>query len=229
MPMEVKEVKEKKKLKKRTIITYIVSFLCLILCLYITIEIISANNSKRPPNIFGVSISYVPTNSMEPTIHTGDYIMFTRVGFDDVKKNDIIIYRSEKNNMFIVHRVVGSGVEETGEKYLITKGDNNSIADTEHITKDMVCGRFVTTLSFMAIFKGGINTNIIFAILVVIFVVMIGMQVFSIVMKHKNDKLKEEQEKKKELLREELRREILAEEIAKIKEAQKKKDEPLDK
>ena len=222
MPMEEKEKKIKN--KKRTIITYVVSFLCLFLCLYITIEIISANNSKRPPNIFGVSISYVPTNSMEPTIHTGDYIMFTRVGFDDVKTGDIIIYRSEKSNIFIVHRVIGSGVDTNG-KYLTTKGDNNPTADTEKIYSSMVCGRFVTTLSFMGIFKGGINTNIIFIILVIIFVLMIGMQVFSIVMKSKNDKLKEEREKKKELLREELRKEILAEEIAKIKALNNKKEE----
>jgi len=223
MPMEEKE--KKKKNKKKTIITYVISFLCLFLCLYITIEIISANSSKRPPNIFGVSISYVPTNSMEPTIHTGDYIMFTRVGFDDVKTGDIIIYRSKNSDIFIVHRVIGNGVDSNGVKYLTTKGDNNPIADTENITSDMVCGRFVTTLSFMGIFKGGINTNIIFIILVVIFVLMIAMQVFSIVMKSKNDKLKEEREKKKELLREELRKEILAEEIAKIKALNNKEEE----
>ena len=224
MPMEEKE--KKKKNKKKTIITYVISFLCLFLCLYITIEIISANSSKRPPNIFGVSISYVPTNSMEPTIHTGDYIMFTRVGFDDVKTGDIIVYRSETSNIFIVHRVIGDGVDDkTGEKFLVTKGDNNPIPDGENITSDMVCGRFVTTLSFMGIFKGGINTNIIFIILVIIFVLMIAMQVFSIVMKSKNDKLKEEREKKKELLREELRKEILAEEIAKIKALNNKEEE----
>lgn len=224
MPMEEKE--KKKKNKKKTIITYVISFLCLFLCLYITIEIISANSSKRPPNIFGVSISYVPTNSMEPTIHTGDYIMFTRVGFDDVKTGDIIIYRSETSNIFIVHRVIGDdGVDSNGVKYLTTKGDNNPVADTEKIYSSMVCGRFVTTLSFMGIFKGGINTNIIFIILVIIFVLMIGMQVFSIVMKSKNDKLKEEREKKKELLREELRKEILAEEIAKIKALNNKEEE----
>ena len=220
--MEEKEIK-KKKIKTRTIVTYIISFLCLILCLYITIEIISANSNRRPPNIFGVSISYVPTNSMEPTIHTGDYIMFTRAGIDDVGVGDIVIYRSDKSNIFIVHRVMEINTDTNG-KYLITKGDNNPTQDTERVYAGMVCGKFVTTLSFMGIFKGGINTNIIFVILVVIFILMIAMQVFSIVMKSKNDKLKEEREKKKELLREELRKEILAEEIAKIKALNNKEE-----
>lgn len=215
--------KEKKKIKKRTIVTYVISFLCLILCLYIVIEIINANSNKRPPNIFGISVSYVPTDSMEPTINKGDYIMFTKANYDSVGVGDIIIYRSSKD-IFIVHRIVDSGVDSKGN-YYITKGDNNTIADTERVYSNMICGKFITTLSFMALFNGGINTNIIFGILVVIFVLMIGMQGFSIYMKYKNDKKKEEQEKKKALLREELRKEILAEEIAKIKEAKEKEEE----
>ena len=218
----MEEVKKKKRSKKRTIITYVISFLCLALCLYIVIEIINANSNNRPPSIFGVSVSYVPTDSMEPTINKGDYIMFTKANFSSVSEGDIIIYRSSKD-IFIVHRIVDRGVDSKGA-YFITKGDNNPVADTERIYASMICGKFVTTLSFMALFNGGINTNIIFAILVVIFVLMIGMQGFSIYMKYKNDKLKEEQEKKKSILREELRKEILAEEIAKMKEAKKEEE-----
>lgn len=207
-----------KKSKTKQIITYVVSILLLVLCLYIVLEIIVANSNKRPPNIFGVSVSYVPTESMEPTIHSGDYIMFTRTDYDSVNVGDIIVYRSKKNDIFIVHRIVSKNSE-----YITCKGDNNQTNDTEKITSDMVCGKFVTTLSFMGIFQGGINVNIIFFILVFIFVIMIGMQVFSIVLKRKNDKLREEQDKKKELIREELRKEILAEEIKKLKA---KEEEP---
>ena len=176
--MEEKEIK-KKKIKKKTIVTYIISILCLILCLYITIEIISANTNKRPPNILGVSVSYVPTSSMEPTIHTGDYVMFTMVNVNDIKtgsgditKNhenkdgDIIVFYSKNEDKFIIHRVVGIEENSTG-RYFITWGDNNPKKDSEKVSSDMVRGRFVTTLSFMGIFKGGINTNIIFVILVV--------------------------------------------------------------
>ena len=214
---ESKEKKEKNKVKQ--IIVYIITLLCLILCLYIVIEVISANSNKRPPSIFGLSISNVPTASMEPTIKTGDYIMFSKADYDDVGVNDIIVYYSKKNDIFIVHRIIAKN-----DYYITCKGDNNSIPDSEEITPDMVRGKFITTLSMMGMFSGGFNTNIIFFILVFIFVIMIGMQVFSMVMKHKNDKLKEEQEKKKELLREELRKEILAEEIKKLKEAKEKEE-----
>ena len=48
-----------KKLKKSTIIGYIVSILCLLLCLYITIEVIGANTNNRPPRIFNISVSKI--------------------------------------------------------------------------------------------------------------------------------------------------------------------------
>ena len=218
---------EKKKVKVKSIIAYIVTILCIALCIYIVISVITAKSNKRPPNVFGLSISHVPTASMEPTINTGDYVLFHTTSFDEVNVDDIVVYRSEVNDIFIIHRVIRK-IDTPTQKYLICKGDNNStnpVADAEFIKPDMICGKFITTLSFMGLFKGGINTNIIFAIIVIIFLVMLGMQITAMVMKHKNDKLKEEKEKKRELLREELRKEILAEELAKIKALKEKENE----
>ena len=219
----MKEVK-KKKIKIKLIIIYCLSVLFLILCIHIVIEVIVANTNNRPPSILGISVSYVPTASMEPTIKTGDYVMFTSTSFDKVNVDHIIVYYSKDNDIFIIHRVV-----EKFSDYLITKGDNNPIADQERVLPEMICGRYVTTLGFLSIFQGGINSNIIFFILIVIFVLMIIMQALSAYLKSKSDKLKEEQEKKKELVREELRKQILEEELAKIKEAKLKEEESKEK
>ena len=79
----------KKKNLVKTIIEYSLSFLCLFLCLYITIEVIRANTEGRPPRIFNISISYVPTASMEPTINSNEYIMFVGTDFNSVAVNEI--------------------------------------------------------------------------------------------------------------------------------------------
>ena len=211
----------------KQIIGYIVSMLCILLCLYITIEVIVANNQNRPPRIFGLSVSYVPTESMEPTISKNSYIMFSYATFDSVDEGDIIVYHNDEDNIFVVHRVIEKNIE-TG--VIKTKGDNNSVADPLEITKEnnMVYGKYLTTLGFMAIFSGGINQNVIFVVLIIIFVIMLGMQIFSMFIKGKTEKLKEDKEAKKELLREELRRQILEEELAKMKalneEKQNKKE-----
>ena len=196
----------------KNIVGYVISFLCLILCLYITIEVIVANTSNRPPSVFGVSVSYVPTESMEPTIEAGDYVMFTKVNFDDVKVDDIVVYRAS-DNRFIIHRVV----EKTND-YLVCKGDNNPIEDKEVVTPSMVYGRYVTTLGFMQIFTGGINKNLIFFILIAIFILMMIMQGVSIYIKGKTDDVKKSHDEEMRLLREELKKEILAEELKKLKE-----------
>lgn len=211
---------KKKKGLVKTIIEYSLSFLCLFLCLYITIEIIRANTEGRPPRIFNISVSYVPTASMEPTINSNDYVMFVGADFNSVAVNDIIVYKSNTENKYIIHRVI-----EKYEDYLITQGDNNPIPDSEKITPDMVYGRYVMTLGLMStIFSGGISQNIIFIILVVIFVIMIIMQMVSIVIKNKTEKLKNDIEAEKEQLREELKKEILEEELRKIKEQNNKKE-----
>ena len=200
----------------KNIIGYAISFLCLIFCIYITVEVIVANNENRPPSIFGLSVSYVPTESMEPTIEAGDYVVFSKVSFDDIKVDDIIVYKSQ-DNRFIIHRVI-----EREADYLTVKGDNNPLADSERVTSDMVYGRYIRTLGFMAIFSGGINKNLIFFILILIFIIMIIMQAVSIYIKNKTDEVKKDREDELNALRDEMRNEILKEELERLREENKK-------
>ncbi|MCR5647090.1 MAG: signal peptidase I [Acholeplasmatales bacterium] len=218
-----------KKLKKSSIIGYIVSILCLLLCLYITIEVIVANSNNRPPRIFNLSVSYVPTDSMEPTINAGGYVLFAGTNVDNIKagsgsvgenhtnKNgDIIVFYNQSEDKYIIHRVVGIEEDSQG-RYFITWGDHNPVMDELKVRDSMVYGKYVTTLGFMSIFSGGVNTNLIFFILVGIFVIMIAMQVVQMLLKSKTDSVKKKTQLDKEALREELKKQILEEEIAKLK------------
>lgn len=229
----MKELKDNssnpKEVKKSTIIGYIVSILCLLLCLYITIEVIVANSNNRPPKIFNVSVSYVPTESMEPTIGACTYVVFTGINPDNVKtgsgdvyanhenrNGDIIVFYNQKEDKYIIHRVVGIEEDSNG-RYFITWGDNNLVMDELKVRDSMVYGKYVTTLGFMSIFSGGVNTNVIFFILVGIFVIMIAMQVVQMLLKSKTESVKKKTQLDKEALREELKKQILEEEIAKLK------------
>jgi len=216
--------KEKNEPIYKQVIGYIVSMLCILLCLYITIEVIVANTNQRPPRIFGLSVSYVPTESMEPAIKRDSYIMFSYATFDSVGEGDVVVYHNDEEGIFVVHRIISK--DETSG-IIITKGDNNLVEDNVQITKEknMIYGKYLTTVGFMSIFSGGINQNIIFVILIFIFLIMLGMQIFSMFIKGKTESLKEEKEKKKELLREEMRRQILEEELAKLKKENEKKQD----
>ena len=61
-----------KESKIKAIISYAIGMIALVLCIYIVSSVIAATTEKRPPRIFGLSVSYVPTGSMEPTYYKGD-------------------------------------------------------------------------------------------------------------------------------------------------------------
>lgn len=233
------ENKKKKWLSTKNIILYVLSMLALVFCIYIVSSVIVANVQRRPPRIFGLSISYVPSESMEPVINSGDYVLFRQVSYNEIKVNDIIIYYSEPENKYIIHRVVAKYVDgvveskidgydsminlvETEEKnYLVTKGDNNgNVTDKIAVTNKLVYGKYLTVIGFMSIFSKGINQSFIYFILIAIFIIMIVMQTVSIIIKKKADEAKKENENKeleKQKMLEELRQEILEEELAKLK------------
>ncbi|MBO6261111.1 MAG: hypothetical protein J6N95_00705, partial [Bacilli bacterium] len=116
-------------------------------------------------------------------------------------------------------------VSTSETNYLVLMGDNNNnTTDSIAVTKNIVYGKYITGLNFMNIFSGGINNGIIYFILIGIFVIMIGMQTAQVLLKKKTDEAKKQNEESREQMLEELKKEILAEELAKIN-AQKELNE----
>jgi len=239
----ISKTSKKDKKKKNSIIGYIVSILCLLLCLYITVEVVSATNESRPPVVFNLSVSYVPTESMKPTIPGDSYILFKGASISDLKpgkydtpeenheneSGDIVVYYSNTYDKYIIHRVVGEGVNsETGKRYLITWGDNNDTVDPEEVTASMVYGEYVTNLAVLSIFSGGIKKNWVYFILIIMFILMIGMQVSSMIVASKTKKLKEEKKEEKKELLEDLKLQIMKEELERIKEYNLKQQQSTD-
>jgi len=209
-------MEETKEHKKKNRVAIILSIVILVLSLSIIINVISANINHKLPSVFGFSVSYVPTESMEPTISSDQYILSQSTSFDKVNVDDIIIYRSNTENRFIVHRVI-----EKYDDYLRTKGDNNPVADSEHITSDMICGKYLCTIGFLSIFSGGVNSTVVYVILVILFLILILTQGFSIYIKYKADKIKKQNELKNKQALDQLRAEIYKEELEKLKNKQK--------
>lgn len=208
------EEKKRKFISIGRIISYAISIFCLVLCIFIVVEVITANRQQRPPRIFGLSVSYVPTESMEPTIMAGDYVLYKKTNFDSVDVGDIVVYKSDKG-IFIIHRIIE---KNESERYVITQGDNNVLEDGEKVKANMIYGKYIMTVGILSVFSGGISKNLIYFVLILIFVLMIGMQVVSIIIKSKTEKIKKDSEMEKKLMLEQLKKEILEEELAKLRQ-----------
>lgn len=69
-----------------------------------------------------VQLSYVYSDSMEPTIGQNDgYVV---VPTEEINQRDIIVFWSEERDEYVTHRVVGRS-----DAGLITQGDNNDVTD----------------------------------------------------------------------------------------------------
>lgn len=88
-----------------------------------------------------VQISYVYSDSMEPTIGQNDGYLV--VPIEDIDQQDIVVFRSQERDEYVTHRVVGRS--DTG---FITKGDNNEDTDQAtgyaHVQRDDVIGQVLT-------------------------------------------------------------------------------------
>ncbi|QLC34832.1 signal peptidase I (plasmid) [Halarchaeum sp. CBA1220] len=88
-----------------------------------------------------VQVSYVYSDSMEPTIGVGDGYVVVPAG--DVESGDIVTFWSAARGDYTTHRVVG----ETSEGYL-TRGDNNPVSDQRAgyppVARDAIVGEVLT-------------------------------------------------------------------------------------
>lgn len=88
--------------------------------------------------VFPVYPKVIATGSMKPIINPGDIVIVKKVSAE-VKKNDIIQYKTGQINIF--HRVIDISKNELGDVLYTTKGDNNSIPDNEQVKISQIKGK----------------------------------------------------------------------------------------
>lgn len=90
--------------------------------------------------VFPIYPSVIATGSMEPIIKPGDIIIVNKNIKTDLDIGDIIQFR--KDNILISHRIIDIIEEENTKKY-ITKGDNNTIKDSDPVSPEQIKGKVV--------------------------------------------------------------------------------------
>lgn len=129
-----------------------VSLTLLLLILVATLALFTAKLQNRPVFVFGRAAVWIMTESMEPTIPAGSYILIERVGAAEVQEGDVIMFYSDDpalNGALNTHRV--QAVLGDHEKFT-TKGDNNPGPDTVPAVADKVVGRYVRNMPLLTVF-----------------------------------------------------------------------------
>ena len=114
-----------KKIVKRTFFTL------LIILLYNVFLITKTTlDNKETKGILGYKAYIITTDSMKPTIKTGDIVIVKNTEEEKIKVEDIITFKRDEN--IVTHRLVDIQETEQGKKY-ITKGDNNNVNDYKEV------------------------------------------------------------------------------------------------
>lgn len=188
MSKNIKEEKEKKSLGN--IITTI-AFIILVPVLLVNLWIIfqSKTNEDKVPSVFGIKPFIVLSGSMESEIHKGDLIFTRQVDPATLGIDDVIAFRDAEGTV-TTHRIIDM-VEENGQVFFITKGDNNNTQDLNLVAFDDVEGEYIGRLPGLGSMMDGLSnpTTLVIVILGITVIFVIG---FSI--SNKKDRELERQE-----------------------------------
>ena len=138
---------KEKSSKIHKVITMIGAVLCVILVPFLIINITlitkSFINKDKVPSIGGMLPLIVLTDSMDPKIESGDLIICKTVEAEEIKVNDIISFFDPAGNgmSIVTHRVIEI-VEENGEIFFRTRGDNNNTEDKELVPAANLVGMY---------------------------------------------------------------------------------------
>lgn len=118
----------------------ILSIIILIISIYTAIGF---RDNPDESYLFGYKPVLVLTGSMEPTLKTNSVAIVKRSSYNDVKVNDILMYKID--GKMITHRII-----KKDNKGIITKGDNNNVEDAYTIKKENVRAVVIAKLNFLA-------------------------------------------------------------------------------
>lgn len=142
-----------KALRIFTVVKNTIFGVMLFVLVMVVIVTLTARINGETPSLFGHAVYRVSSGSMEPSLHVGDIILCSDCDPMTLKDGDIITYNGKSGQFAgkrVTHRVIKEPYlnEDDDSYYLVTKGDDNPIADTP-ISVSQVTGKFVTKLDFL--------------------------------------------------------------------------------
>lgn len=125
------------------------SYYIVIVCFVLFWVAIAIPGIKTENNFYQKFI--VQSDSMKPTFSKGDLVIVNKQL--EYKQNDIITFKlkDNPNNNSITHRIFKT-VNRDGKTMFITKGDANSIVDSQLIDREEIIGKVVRIIPYLGMF-----------------------------------------------------------------------------
>lgn len=119
------------------------SFMALILATLAALVLIIA------PLLTGSQTYSVLTNSMKPNYGPGTLLVVKPTAFKELSTGDVVTYQIESGRPEVItHRIISMSADQQGNAQLVTKGDNNDVADAMPVTEIQVRGKLLYAVPF---------------------------------------------------------------------------------
>lgn len=127
-----------------TIIISIVLWAIILLAALFAFTTLATKNQTDVASLAGFTPMIVESDSMAPTFCKGDLIVIRQCDTASLEEGDIITFHTIIENEYALntHRI-DSISEQNGVRSYVTKGDNNSIADTHIISDGDIVGKYI--------------------------------------------------------------------------------------
>ncbi|MBE6976324.1 MAG: signal peptidase I [Ruminococcaceae bacterium] len=201
---EEQVVKQESKARKiiGTVINVVLVVAIVLAAVSTYISYVSSSGNGSPPNILGMQMLSIQTNSMYPTLKPGDLIFAKKV--DDPKTlevGDIITYWTVINGERVLNTHTIVEIYDEGYRIFSTKGDNNTSKDPLMVHEAEVIGKYSWKIDGLGKFVDYLQTSEGFLIVVVlpvfIFFLFYLVQFFRVLFEYQNvkNRIKYEQER----------------------------------
>lgn len=133
--------------KALTIAASVLLWIIILIAALFAFTTLATQDDMNVANLFGYTPLSVATDSMSPTFKSGDLIIIKTTDPDKLVEGDIITFHTIIENQYALntHRI-NEIIETDGVRTYVTKGDNNSIADTHVIVNGDIVGKYVAKL-----------------------------------------------------------------------------------
>lgn len=147
--------------------------------------------NRNGRSLFNYNMYIITTDSMKPSINSGDIIITKRGKEQNLNIGDIIAFN--KQGDVITHRIIDIKENQDNKKTYITKGDNNNTQDKQGVLYNEIVGKQILKIPLIGKVALLMQNNVYILILIIVILI-----IYSYIQRIEERNTKRREKKKKE-------------------------------
>ncbi|REE03717.1 signal peptidase I [Citricoccus muralis] len=124
----------------------------------------------------------VLTSSMAPSYPPGTFLVVKPTDVDSLQRGDVITYQMKSGLPDVItHRITGFTAGQNGQRQLITRGDNNDVADPDPVMEIQLRGKLFYAVPYVGFLANALGQTDRSGIITALAIALIAFGLYSMV------------------------------------------------